>query len=293
MLLRPLVASLAIGVMSVPALADMEIVIPFVAEIGGAPFSCTATYPLGATRAEAGVLDFRLFVSEVALVTSDGAEVPVALTPDGVWQADVVALLDFEDGSGGCRNGTPQVNTTLRGRAPEGDYVGLAFEIGVPFAVNHRDPTIAPSPLNLTAMFWNWQGGYRFVKLELSPVAMAMMPEAPADDAAGHGGRPGDWYLHIGSTLCQSFAPVAAPEAACGNPNRISVALDDFVAGQSVVVVDPAPVLAATDLAANAPGTSPGCMSSPDDADCAEVMPRLGLPFGDAPARPQMLVTLR
>jgi hypothetical protein len=60
-----------------------------------------------------------------------------------------------------------------------------------------------------------------------------------------------------------------------------------------VVVVDPAPVLAATDLTANAPGTSPGCMSFPDDADCAEVMPRLGLPFGAAPARPQMLVTLR
>jgi uncharacterized repeat protein (TIGR04052 family) len=298
MLLRPLVASLAIGLAHAPALADMDIAIPFVAEIGGAAFSCAATYPLGATQTEAGLLDFRLFVSHVALVSSDGAKVPVALTPDGIWQADDIALLDFEDGSGGCRNGTPQTNTTLRGRVPDGDYVGLVFEIGVPFAANHRDPTIAASPLNLTAMFWNWQAGYKFVKLEVSPVAMAATAEAPGDDTAGHGGsghggRPGDWYLHIGSTGCQSFAPVAAPEEACGNPNRITVALDDFVQGQSVAVVDPARVLAATDLTANATGTSPGCMASPDDADCAAVMPRLGLPFGGAPAGPQMLVTLR
>jgi uncharacterized repeat protein (TIGR04052 family) len=278
-----------------PALADTKVEIPFAAEIAGAPFSCAATYPeLGAAGTEVQLLDFRLFVSAVHLISADGTRVPVALDQDGAWQVESVALLDFEDGTGSCANGTPQVNATLRGTVPEGGYRGLEFEVGVPFALNHGDPTVAPAPLNLTAMFWNWRGGYKFAKIEFSPVVasgMTMAAEGHSEDGA-HGG-PGGWFLHLGSTMCAAPDATTPPSEPCGNPNRVAVSLPDFVPGESTVVIDPAPVVAGADLTKNAPETSAGCMSFPDDPDCNTVLPRLGLAFNAFPAETQLLVAAR
>jgi uncharacterized repeat protein (TIGR04052 family) len=278
-------ALVAAGVASAAA-ADAPVTIAFVPEIAGKAFSCSETYAgLGALSADVQVLDFRFYVSEAALIAADGSLHPIALEQDGAWQSGPVALIDFEDGAGSCTNGTPQTDVTLRGTAPDRDYVGLAFEIGVPFDLNHGDTTLAPAPLDLTAMFWNWRGGYKFVKFEVSPVGAGGMSGAVAGDAG--------WFLHLGSTLCAAPEPTIAPTAACGNPNRVAVRFDAFDPATNVVVIDPAPVLAAVDLTTNVPDTSPGCMSSPDDLDCATVLPRLGLPFGDHPALPQELATVR
>lgn len=58
----------------------------------------------------------------------------MTLDQDGAWQLGDLALLDFEDASGACANGTAGMNTTLRGTVPEGEYTGLSFTIGVPCA---------------------------------------------------------------------------------------------------------------------------------------------------------------
>ena len=276
-----------------PALADMTVSIPFAAEIGGKPFSCTETFTgLGSTGAEAQAVDFRLFVSDAALVKADGSLQPIALDQDGQWQLDTLALLDFEDASGNCANGTAGTNTTLRGTVPEGDYTGLAFTVGVPFAQNHGDPTLLPSPLNVTAMFWNWQGGYKFVRIDLVPTAMmGMTAEAGAEAGGGHGMAKG-WFLHLGSTMCDAASKTEAPKA-CANPNRMEVRLDGFDPATNTVVIDPAAVLAEADLTVNAPETSPGCMSFPKDADCMTVMGKLGLPYMDVPAGTQSLISMR
>jgi uncharacterized repeat protein (TIGR04052 family) len=278
-----------------PALADMTVEIPFTAEIAGAPFACTDSFTgLGSTATEVQFLDFRLFVSSAHLIAADGTRVPVAVEQDGAWQIENIALLDFEDGTGSCANGTPQVNTTLRGTVPEGEYRGLEFEVGVPFDWNHGDPTTAPAPLNLTAMFWNWRGGYKFVKIEFAPV-MAMGMNAAAtthSEGAGHG-RPGGWMLHLGSTMCAAPEATKPPSEACANPNRVEVALPDFVPGASSVVFDPATVVAGADLTKNTAETSPGCMSFPNDPDCNTVLPRLGLAFNAFPAEEQLLVSMR
>lgn len=261
-----------------PAVADQNITLNFAAEIGGAPFSCTETYAgLGSTAADIQATDFRAYISNVAMVKADGTTVPVALTQD-IWQHGATALLDFEDATGGCTNGTAQTNTAIRGTVPEGDYTGVAFSVGVPFALNHGDPTTAPSPLDVTAMFWNWQFGYKFVRIDLVPT-----------DRAEDG--PKGWFLHLGSTMCDAASKTEAPEAACGNPNLMQVTL----AGTSdqTIVIDPAPVVADVDLRANTPDTSPGCMSMPSDPDCDTVMPKLGLPFNDLPAADQALFTVR
>ena len=271
------------ALVAAPALADQTVTIPFAAQMAGAPFTCARTYDgIGATASTVAVADFRVFVTNARLIAADGTEVPVALDQDGIWQVANVALLDFEDATGTCVNGTPAMNTTLRGTVPAGDYRGLAFEIGVPFELNHGDPTLAPSPLNLTAMFWNWQGGYKFIKIELSSTGL------PVTHEANRG-----WALHLGSTGCASAARTVAPAAACANPNRVAVRLDGFDPAANTVVLDPAPVLAQADVDRNMPETSPGCMSFLNDDDCLPVMARLGLGFRDVAPDAQLFATMR
>ncbi len=264
---------------AVPALAgDLPVTIRFAAEIGGQPFSCAATYAgLGATATEVTGADFRLFVSEAAMIRADGSLQPVALDQDGQWQLDGLALIDFEDASGACVNGTPGTHTALTGSVPEGEYTGVAFTVGVPFEQNHVDPTLAAAPLNTTAMFWNWHGGYKFVRIDMVPT-----------DRAADG--PKGWFLHLGATVCDAASKTSAPTA-CANANRLAIRFDGFDAATNSVVVDPAAVVAGADLRANAPETSPGYMSFPNDADCMTVMSRLGLPYMEVPAGPQMLVS--
>lgn len=281
-----------------PAIADQPVEISFAGELGGQPFSCAETYnDLGATGAPVQVLDYRLFISEPALLTADGTEVPIALDQDGTWQVENIALLDFEDATGSCTNGTAAQNATIRGTVPQGDYVGLTFTVGVPFDWNHGDPTIAPSPLNLTAMFWNWRGGYKFIKFETSPVTEA--GTAMTAEAHVEGGQHGDtgaasgWFLHLGSTMCQSASRTEAPEAACANPNVMKLTLDGFDPASNMVVIDPAPVIAEADLTVNTTETSPGCMSFPNDPDCNTVLPKLGLSFNDFEAGEQVLISVR
>jgi hypothetical protein len=157
--------------------------IQFAAEINGQPFACGQSYSnVGTTKSTITPSDYRLYVSEVNLVRKDGSTVPVQLTQDGVWQYQNVALLDFENGTGPCRNGTAPTNTTVRGNAPAGDYVGVELTVGVPFALNHQDPTVAPAPLNSTAMFWNWQGGYKFIKFDTTSSGLSEQKPAAAND---------------------------------------------------------------------------------------------------------------
>lgn len=283
------------------AQADRQVAINFTAEIGGKPFSCAETYDgLGATGASITGTDYRLFVSDAALVRADGSLQAIALDQDGQWQLETLALLDFEDGTHGCSGtGNADTNTALRGTVPDGEYVGLTFTLGVPFDQNHIDPTLSPAPLNTTGMFWNWQNGFRFVRIDMVPV----LAEAPdqdhartteAEGADGHGDHGGaaGWFLHLGSTQCAAESKTEAP-AACANPNRVTVTFTDFDPASHVVVIDPAPVVAEADLTVNAPDTSPGCMSFPGDGDCGTVMGKLGLPYDGLPAGEQLLLSVR
>ncbi len=296
----PLCAAIALlPGLAVPAAADQPVAIRFAAEIAGQPFACNATYQgLGAPAADVTATDFRLFVATPALVRADGSMQPIALQQDGIWQLEDLALLDFEDGSAGCSgSGNAGTNTTLRGTVPDGEYVGLAFTIGVPFGQNHVDPTLAAAPLNTTGMFWTWQNGFRFIRIDLVPVATGMddmghaASQEAGQDGAGHGGAKG-WFLHLGSTQCAAGSKTEAPSA-CASPNRMQILLPDFDPANQIVVIDPAPVLAEVDLRVNAPETSPGCMSAPGDSDCNTVMPKLGLAFDNLAAGPQLLITAR
>ncbi|MCU0675899.1 MAG: metallo-mystery pair system four-Cys motif protein [Myxococcota bacterium] len=178
----------------------------FDARVGDAPFACGTTYEgLGTEGASFMPTDLRFYVHDVRLVAADGTEVPFAIEDDGRFQRDGVALLDFEDGCGD--QGNPDLHGAIEGRAPEGEYVGVRFRVGVPETLNHANTATAPTPMNLTAMWWSWNAGYKFVRLE------------------GRSSAFEGWRLHLGSTGCTGDM---MGTASCTTANVVDVALDGF-----------------------------------------------------------------
>lgn len=256
-----------------PTDASNAVEVRFAAKVGAEPFRCTMRYTgLGTMAATWVPLDFRLYVHNVRLVTAAGQEVPLTLTQDGTFQTENVALLDFEDRSGTCSNGNTLTNTVVRGTLPAGaagPYNGVRFTLGVPFALNHANAAVARSPLNLTSLWWSWQGGYKFIRLD-----------GRIEDAAGTVRVP-SWNVHVGSTGCNGSA--AGGVTMCANPNLGEVSLTGFDPTRNTVVADVARLFGGTNVSvSNAP--SPGCMSDANDVDCMGVFPALGVPYGGAPA---------
>ena len=294
-----------------------EIAVDFEGWVGDEEFVCGESYEgIGVSESTITPSDFRFYVSDIALIDEDGNAVPLELEQDGKWQYQNTALLDFEDGTEACDNGTTEVNTTVVGTVPEGDYQGLQFTMGVPEDLNHEDAAIAPSPLNLTSMWWNWQGGYKFLRVELeTEQPISSVPASNSDGIKqttpqseqpdifkdgdiesetniqhGDGGDMHDmkmnhransnaYLIHLGSTGCSDSAQSNLFK--CANPNRVSVMLEDFNPEDNVVIADLAELLAESDLSTNEANTPNGCMSSPEDSDCQPIMETLSLSSGD------------
>jgi len=240
---------------------DETITLQFAATVGEDAAVCGETYSdIGPDEAEISFNDFRFYVSNIHLIDADGEEIPFALEQDGLWQVDDVALLDFEDGNASCSEiGNAALNGAVRGTAPDGDYVGLRFDMGVPFALNHEDVTLAPPPLNIAALWWSWQGGYKFIRVDL----MTDGPQAP-------------YNIHIGSTGCVSAAAVISPEEPCSRPNMTTITVDEFDFENDVIVADLGSLLSEVPLYDNTP-MPPGCMAGFDDPDCPAVYAGFGL----------------
>lgn len=267
----------AIATASAAGAAEQAFEIRFAAKVGGAPLVCGKTYPgVGTTKADIRLQDFRLYVSNVRLLKSGGGEVALRLDQDGVWQDADLALIDFEDASGNC-NGNTATHVVVRGKAPAGRYTGLVFDLGVPQAMNHQDPTNARPPLNFSALSWPWRAGYKFVTIDFD----ASAPTNPK--AAG-------FSIHLGSTDCGEGALRSPPQAPCRLQNRPTYRFEAFDPARQTVVFDLAALVADNDVTLNTPGTPAGCMSGDNDDDCAGVMKRFGLAFRQAPAVAQAWV---
>lgn len=226
--------------------------------VGEQAFSCEETYALGMNQTMAQLTDFKLYVHNVRLMREGGEEVEVTLTPDEKWQADGVALLDFEDKAGACANGTPDVNARVVGEvADHDDYVGVKFDVGIPFDLNHADVGALPSPMNITSMFWSWQGGRKFVRIDGKVEEDALR-------------------FHLGSTACEGEA---GDIKQCGNPNRPEIALEGLDPFADTIAVDAAALFEGVDLTP-AEGKSAICMSAPDTPECGPMFSALGMKHG-------------
>lgn len=242
--------------------SSSAVVIRFKGVVGSTPFACGQSYP-GVGGQTLVPADFRLYVQDLKLLTDSGAEVPVRLDADGKWQTADLALLDFEDKTGEC-TGTTEVNTQIRGTVASSaqKWSGLRFTVGVPFAQNHQDRATAASPLNLTSMFWSWQSGYKFVRIEGKTMAST------------------SYVLHLGSTGCVKDANDRV--TSCTSPNRATITLNGFDPAQGTVAVDLAALLGGSNLSAAAE-----CHSQGDKAECGPFFKALGLPFMGGQPTPQ------
>lgn len=227
--------------------------IRFAAVVGSEKFACEVTYKgLGTTHTAVTPEFLRLYVSRVTLIDQSGKAVPLALDQDGVWQQHDVAFLSFEGSNASCASGSPQEHDVVSGSAPEGRYVAVQFVVGVPQSLDHADATIAASPLNLSDMFWSWQDGYKFFRLDAR--------------IRGGDGRTSGFVFHLGSTGCRGSGSAAH----CAHVNEAVVRVAHYDASRTIVL-DVAKLLERVDLQRGG-----GCMMLAGEV-CTPELRALGL----------------
>ncbi len=242
-------------------LSPRAVTIRFEAKVGAAAFACGQTYPhMGTEDTTITPRDFRFYVQDVELIGTGGTRTPLALDQDGTWQYQNVGFLDFENFTGGCADGTPETNVTLRGKVPPGPYTGIAFTIGVPEALNHKDLTTLPAPLNVSGLWWGWNFGHIFFAAVSHTEITTPTPGT------------NDHYVHVGSTGCTGEAETGQA-VTCTNANRPRVQITGFDPLTQAIQVDYGAVLSGSALT-----TSEGCHSFTADT-CTAPFTRVGLDF--------------
>jgi uncharacterized repeat protein (TIGR04052 family) len=260
-------------------MAERSLVIMFDARVGALPFACGVSFDgIGTTRTAVSFEDFRLYVHDVRVVTEAG-EVDVALEEDGVWQNDGLALLDFE--GPGCA-GNAVTNTRIVGKIPARTpaITGVRFVLGVPARLDHLEVATAPSPRNLSAMYWGWEAGYTYLRIE-----------------GRSRGEPAGFRYHLGATGCAVGA--SARDVSCAEVHLAPVALDHYDEQKSAIVVDLAALFSRANLDGDAslrratdagePRGGRGCMGESAEPECAPFFAALGL----APSSTQRLFRVR
>lgn len=246
------------------ACAGDTFTLPVDAVSKGTSVRCGDTLEIGGEPAR--IANLKWFLSEPRAVV-DGEEVPLTFVVDGTWQVEDVALIDLEDGTEDCAaQGSEPTNDRLIFDASSArvlrDADALRLTLGVPFARNHLDPATQPPPMNDPVMFWVWQSGYKFARIDLA------VPQAP---------QP--WNLHLGSTGCVSDGATQAPTVECPRPNRANLTLS-APTHQSTLLLDLDQLFEGSDITTNAPDSPPGCMANPSDVgDCEAVFEAVGLDF--------------
>lgn len=225
---------------------SVEVRLDFEGRVGDEPFACASTFAdVGSTPTTVVPQDFRFYVSNVALLDARGRETPLTLAERAPFQGEGVALLDFEDGEGDCSRGNPATNSFVTAAIESGDYVGIAFDLGVPEELNHESPLGLPAPLQAGGMHWGWLFGFKFLRLEF-------------EDALGEG----SYLFHLGAVGCDNREygqggaggaterpnHNAPPTVACARPNRPRIVLPDFRPERDVIVVDARAALDASDV---------------------------------------------
>lgn len=145
----------------------------------------------------------QFYVHDVVLIGGDGQGHVAQLVQRQPSQSDRIALIDLTPGA------SPEAQGFVEVTAPRLTYTGLRFVVGVPFDMNHGNPLMSPAPLNRGELFWSWQAGYKFLRLDVSK--------------ANH-----ESAFHLGSTGCSSASALRPPAAPCLQPNLIHVELRDF-----------------------------------------------------------------
>lgn len=144
------------------------------------------------------------YIHDLYLINAEGQRLPVALTP-GPWQNETVALIHLTS------NANASQHQQIVGRVQkQGEFTALEFKLGVPFTHNHNYPLRAEAPLNNSNMFWSWQQGYKFLRIDVT--------------GENHISQ-NSWSFHLGSTGCVSPSSLRPPVEVCQQENIATIQL--------------------------------------------------------------------
>jgi cytochrome c peroxidase len=150
-LLRRASACIATAVLSATWAAGADVTVSIAPRWGRQPIVVPSVAVNNTSGQALRITRFSALVSGISLLRADGS----VLRFDGQF-----GFVDVESG---------RRSFMVRG-VPEGEYAGIAFQIGLPSDVNHGDPGQWPAgrPLNplVNRLHWNWRGGYIFTALE-------------------------------------------------------------------------------------------------------------------------------
>jgi len=190
------------------------------------------------------ITQLQYFISDIQLQGTNGSWRNISLrsTPQ---QGDNVALLGMH-----CEEKSPaQWKVEFLDTVNLKDYHAIRFSLGVPFDKNHLNPLTQPSPLNDSSMFWVWQTGHKFLRLELESEQKS-------------------WVFHLGSTGCKSPSVMRSPKQACLYPNLITYELPLI---SNELVFDLSNLLSGIELT-----TKNSCQSAHNDENCSLLFQNLG-----------------
>jgi len=178
--------------------------------LGGKPFAFGEPNDVPA-GGELTPLNFRFYVSHVALRTTNGPSVPVDLvTAAGAIEPYGVHLFNAEDAG----------SATLRLLAPVGSYAGVELLLGLDAGCNMGAPSARAAPLDdASQMSWPHTAGYLFLRFEGRMGGAADGGGAATADSGADGGDAGGdagplpLTIHMGG-LPGGAAPVVKAEGA-------------------------------------------------------------------------------
>lgn len=197
------------------------------------------------------VEQFQFFISNVEYKSTKGKWLKWPMLTNA-RQAKDVALIGgyFVEG---CAEQMQVENWQLSLQAIEQEDISkIRFTLGVPFQLNHLNPLKQPSPLNDSSMFWVWQTGHKFMRLELNS-------------------ENNHWLFHLGSTGCKSASALRAPQERCQQANTTVIELDIDVTAPAIKV-DLARLLNNVTLS-----DSTSCQSAHQDKYCQALFSNLGI----------------
>lgn len=224
------------------------------------PLNCQSTFTAGQEHNTWFIEQFQFFISNIQFGSDSLGWQEVKLS-ETAFQTENTVLL-------GTKCLTTQQSTTLANagnwniKFAENTVISensrIRFSLGVPFESNHLNPISQKSPLNLPSMFWVWQTGHKFMRLELA-------------------GNNKQWLFHLGSTGCQSASVMRAPKKACRYPNRFDfdIPIENNDGEQIALNIDLAALLKNVSLTAVS-----SCQSETDSMSCQQLFSNLSLEKG-------------